>query len=60
MNRNVDRLASVQAKVDVVKSTMESNIQQMLANEEKLDDISENAENLNEQARVFQTRSTAL
>ncbi len=60
MNRNVDRLASVQAKVDVVKSTMEQNIQQMLANEEKLDTISENAENLNEQARVFQTRSTAL
>ncbi len=60
MNRNVDRLASVQAKVDVVKSTMEQNIQQMLANEEKLGNISENAENLNEQARVFQTRSTAL
>eukprot|EP01084_Bolivina_argentea_P319000 553319_1 len=58
--RNVDRLASVQAKVDVVKSTMEQNIQQMLANEEKLDNISENAENLNEQARVFQNRSTAL
>ncbi len=46
--------------MDVVKSTMEQNIQQMLANEEKLDNISENAENLNEQARVFQSRSTAL
>ena len=29
--------------------TMQDNIQQMLANEERLDQISENAENLNEQ-----------
>lgn len=39
----------VQDKVDVVKMTMQDNIQQMLANEERLDQISENAENLNEQ-----------
>lgn len=38
-----------QDKVDVVKMTMQDNIQQMLANEERLDQISENAENLNEQ-----------
>lgn len=35
--------------MDVVKVTMQDNIQQMLANEERLDQISENAENLNEQ-----------
>ncbi|CAM9219456.1 unnamed protein product [Ectocarpus sp. 13 AM-2016] len=62
--RNVDRMAAVQAsqidKVDVVKVTMQDNIQQMLANEERLDQISENAENLNEQAKVFQNRSSAL
>ncbi|CAM9570497.1 unnamed protein product [Ectocarpus sp. 8 AP-2014] len=58
--RNVDRMAAVQDKVDVVKVTMQDNIQQMLANEERLDQISENAENLNEQAKVFQNRSSAL
>ncbi|CAM9186159.1 unnamed protein product [Choristocarpus tenellus] len=58
--RNVDRMAAVQDKVDVVKTIMEDNIQQMLANEERLDHISQNAENLNEQAKVFQNRSTAL
>lgn len=58
--KNVDKLASVQGKVDVVKSIMEDNIQQMLANEEKLESISANAENLNEQAKVFQNRSTQL
>lgn len=40
---------AAQDKVDVVKVTMQDNIQQMLANEERLDQISENAENLNEQ-----------
>lgn len=32
-----------------MKTTMQDNIQQMLANEERLDQISQNAENLNEQ-----------
>lgn len=41
-----------QDKVEVVKMTMQDNIQQMLANEERLDQISQNAENLNEQVRV--------
>ncbi|CAM9125594.1 unnamed protein product [Sphacelaria rigidula] len=58
--RNVDRMAAVQDKVDVVKMTMQDNIQQMLANEERLDQISQNAENLNEQAKVFENRSSAL
>lgn len=39
----------VQDKVDVVKTTMQDNIQQMLSNEERLDQISQNAEGLNEQ-----------
>jgi hypothetical protein len=57
---NVDRLASVQAKVDIVKSTMADNIEQMLVNSEKLEHIQSNAENLNEQAAVFKNRSTQL
>lgn len=41
----------------MVKMTMQDNIQQMLANEERLDQISENAENLNEQVRgVFRNK----
>lgn len=32
--------------------TMQDNIQQMLVNEERLDQISQNAENLNEQVGV--------
>lgn len=39
----------LQDKVDVVKLTMQDNIQQMLANEERLDQISENAQNLHAQ-----------
>lgn len=39
----------MQDKVDVVKTTMQDNIQQMLSNEERLDQISQNAEGLNEQ-----------
>ncbi|CAM9251228.1 unnamed protein product [Chrysoparadoxa australica] len=58
--RNVDKMAAVQDKVNIVKTVMEDNIQQMLANEEKLESIAVNAENLNEQAQVFQNRSTAL
>lgn len=46
-----------QDKVDVVKMTMQDNIQQMLANEERLDQISENAENLNEQACCHEMQS---
>ncbi|KAG5181470.1 hypothetical protein JKP88DRAFT_263587 [Tribonema minus] len=51
--KNVDKLASVQGKVDAVKTKMEENISQMLANEETLESISANAENLNEQARML-------
>ncbi|CAN0105893.1 unnamed protein product, partial [Phaeothamnion confervicola] len=58
--KNVDKLSSVQGKVEVVKSIMEENISQLLANQEQLDKISQNAENLNEQAKVFQSRSSAL
>lgn len=46
----------VQDKVDVVKMTMQDNIQQMLANEERLDQISQNAESLNEQVRRRQDK----
>jgi hypothetical protein len=58
--KNVDKLSSLQGKVDAVKSKMEDNIAQILSNEEKLDSISANAENLNAQAKVFENRSNQL
>ena len=39
--------------MDVVKTTMQDNIQQMLSNEERLDQISQNAEGLNEQVSAL-------
>ncbi|CAM9103168.1 unnamed protein product [Phaeothamnion confervicola] len=58
--KNVDRLASVHDKVNVVKTIMEDNIAQLLANEEQLQRVADNAENLNEQAKVFQNRAVHL
>ena len=45
----LEKYFCLQDKVDVVKTTMQDNIQQMLSNEERLDQISQNAEGLNEQ-----------
>lgn len=50
----VDALANVQEKVEVVKSTMKENIQQLLINEEKLERIDNLTQSLNEQAQSFQ------
>mmetsp|Transcript_5940 Transcript_5940/g.8938 ORF Transcript_5940/g.8938 Transcript_5940/m.8938 type:complete len:226 (-) Transcript_5940:112-789(-) len=58
--KNVDKISSVQGKVDCLKTKMEENISQMLANEEKLELIGQNAQNLNAQAAVFQNRTTQL
>ena len=44
----------------MVKMTMQDNIQQMLANEERLDQISQNAENLNEQVGFVVLESERL
>ncbi len=50
---NVDKLASIQDKVDVVKTTMKDNIQQLLVNQEKMENIEAQTLHLNEQADGF-------
>ncbi len=51
---NIDKVAAVQDKIDVVKTTMKENIQQLLINEEKLERIETAAVHLNEQSVAFQ------
>lgn len=51
---NVDSLSQVQDKIEVVKTTMKENIQQLLINEEKLERIDNLTQSLNEQAHSFQ------
>eukprot|EP01033_Poteriospumella_lacustris_P014269 gene14269-10200_t len=53
----VDKLTSVQEKVDVVKSVMKENIQQVLANTEKMEDIEAATEQLRNNANEFKGRS---
>lgn len=50
----MDKVAAVQDKIDVVKTTMKENIQQLLINEEKLERIETAAVHLNEQSVNFQ------
>ena len=50
---NVDRLAAVSQKVDVVKTVMKENIEEILKNNEKLEEIEEKAKNLDNQAIEF-------
>lgn len=57
---NVDKLSSVQEKIDVVKTTMKDNIQQLLLNEEKLERIEAASIHLNEKSQEFRSGSKAL
>ncbi len=57
---NVDKMAQVHDKIEVVKSTMKENIQQLLLNEEKLERIETAAVQLNEQAGRFKEGSKEL
>ena len=55
-----DKLTAVQEKLEVVKDAMKENIQQILANEEKVERIDAAAEHLNEQAQAFKSNTKAL
>lgn len=56
----VDKASSLLGKVDVVKSTMQGNISDMLKNTEKAENLAEKSDQLNEQASVFKKKSTDL
>ena len=51
---------SLQDKLDVVKTVMKDNIQQILLNDEKLEDIDAAAIKLNKLSDEFQSNSKAL
>lgn len=50
----------MQEKVDVVKSVMKENIQQVLANTEKMEDIEAATEHLRDNAKEFRGRSKQI
>lgn len=56
----VDKASALAGKIDVVKSQMQDNISSMLDNIEKTESISNQADQLNEQASVFKKKSTDL
>lgn len=56
----VDKAAQIQSKVNAVKSKMQDNIADMLSNMERAESISNTAEELNEQANVFQKNTKTL
>jgi vesicle-associated membrane protein 7 len=56
----VDKTSSILGKVDEVKSSMQSNIANMLKNTEAAESLAEKSDQLNEQASVFKKRSTDL
>mmetsp|Transcript_11341 Transcript_11341/g.14739 ORF Transcript_11341/g.14739 Transcript_11341/m.14739 type:complete len:259 (+) Transcript_11341:143-919(+) len=58
--KNVDKLASIQDKVEVTKTIMSENIHQMLQNTEKLEDIHDKADHLGDQARLFKKQGKEL
>ena len=55
-----DQLTSVQTKLDVVKSNMKENIQQMLQNDDLVAKIDVSAEKLNDQAVAFKKGAKEL
>ena len=57
---NVDKAAALVGKVEEVKSQMQDNIASMLQNIERTESISNQADQLNEQASVFKKKSTDL
>ena len=57
---NVDKAAALVGKVEEVKSQMQDNIASMLQNIERTESISNQADQLNEQASVFKKKSNDL
>lgn len=58
--QSVDKASALIGKVEGVKVQMQDNIASMLQNMEKTEDISDQANHLNEQASVFKKKSTDL
>jgi len=56
----VDKVSEVMAQVDQVKSTMQENIQVVLANTEKMESVEQKTNDLNEQAKVFRNTGKKL
>ena len=56
----VDKASSLNAKVELVKGTMQDNIATMLKNTEQAESLAERSNQLNEQATVFQKKSKDL
>lgn len=56
----VDKTSSVLNKVEEAKSSMQSNIANMLKNSEQAETLAVKSDQLNEQASVFKKRSTDL
>jgi hypothetical protein len=56
----VDKASALNAKVDEVKVQMQDNIAAMLKNTEQAEGLAERADQLNEQANVFQKKSKDL
>jgi hypothetical protein len=55
-----NKLANLQEKIDVVKSVMQENIQQILINQEQVERINSSAERLNEQSQAFKSSTHEL
>jgi hypothetical protein len=58
--KSIDKIASVQSKVDAVTGVMQKNIELALKNTDRLEDIDEKAVVLSESALKFKNSSTAL
>lgn len=56
----VDKASSLLGKVDEVKSSMQTNIADMLKNTEQAESLAEKSDQLNEQASVFKKKSADL
>jgi len=55
-----DKLTAVQEKIDVVRTVMQENIQQILINQEQVDRINSSAEHLAEQSLAFKSTTKEL
>lgn len=55
-----DKLNNIHEKLDVVRTTMQENIQQILLNQESVDRINSSAEHLTEQSIAFKSSTKEL
>lgn len=58
--KSIDKIASVQAKVDAVTGVMQKNIEMALKNTDRIEDIDEKAVVLADSAQKFKNSGTAL